>query len=250
MSIRKWVNCNALWVAFQSQPAPLLEFRSDSTTGTTALELPVPIPRTVRIATKIYEFLGGDDSWSCRLPCAAADSGRLASIFNLTGRLAPRYLRYSHLDQTPCGSCGVSQFSRRRRFLALPPLSSPLSPPLVRVASLRFQILLDGRHRGARVPRTDIKHHATHAVFREFPGGEDFSQRRRFLVLPSLSSPLSPPLVRVASPEPWIWLDDRHRGARVPRADIKRHADRAVSHDFFGGDDFWPCRLPYRHPGG
>ena len=36
-------------MTFQSQPAPLLEFRSDGTTATTALELPMPIPRTVRI---------------------------------------------------------------------------------------------------------------------------------------------------------------------------------------------------------
>ena len=42
-------NFNALWVTFQSQPAPLLEFRSDGTTATTALELPGSIPRTVRI---------------------------------------------------------------------------------------------------------------------------------------------------------------------------------------------------------
>jgi hypothetical protein len=42
-------NFNALWVTFQSQSAPLLEFRSDGTTATTALELPVSIPRTVRI---------------------------------------------------------------------------------------------------------------------------------------------------------------------------------------------------------
>jgi hypothetical protein len=42
-------NFNALGVTFQSRPASLLEFRSDGTTGTTALELPVPIPRIVRI---------------------------------------------------------------------------------------------------------------------------------------------------------------------------------------------------------
>jgi len=46
---------------------------------------------------------------------------------------------------------------------------------------------------------------ANRAVFRDFLSGEDFSQRRQFLaLLPSLSSPLSPPLVRDASLESWI----------------------------------------------
>ena len=56
--------------------------------------------------------------------------------------------------------------------------------------------------------------------------------------LPSLSSPLSPPLMRLASLGFWIRLDGRHRGARVPRTDIKRHANRAVFHDFLGGEIF------------
>ena len=68
-------------MTFQSQPASLLEFQSDGTTGTTALELPVPVPRTVRIA-KYFTIFSAAAIWSCRLPCAAADSGRLASIFN------------------------------------------------------------------------------------------------------------------------------------------------------------------------
>ena len=58
-----------------------------------------------------HDFLGGDDFWSCRLPCAAADSGRLGLIFDLTGRLAPQYApRYSHLDQARCESCCISRF--------------------------------------------------------------------------------------------------------------------------------------------
>ena len=146
---------------------------------------------------------------SCRLPCAAADSRRLASIFNLTGRLAPRYSRYSHLDQVPCESCGISRFSRRRRFLALPSLSSPLSPPLMRVSSLGFHIWLDGRHRGARVPRTDIKHHTNRAVFRDFLGDEDFSQRRRLLA--SLVAP-----VAAADASCLAWISDL-AGRQAPR---------------------------------
>ena len=58
------------------------------------------------------------------------------------------------------------------------------------------------------------------------------SRRRRFLALPSLSSPLSTPRMRGTSLGFWISLDSRHRGARVPRTDIKRHANRAVLHDF------------------
>ena len=78
---------------------------------------------------------------------------RLASIFNLNGWLAPRYLRYSHLDQTPCESCGISQFSRRRQFLALPPLSSPC------------------RRRWCELPRLDFRSYwTTGTVAPEFRG--------------------------------------------------------------------------------
>ena len=111
--LKKW---QKNWISFGSPlPAPSAHStsRSDGTTETTALELPVPIPRTEEPcgSRQLYGFLGGDDCWSCRrLPCAAADSGRLASIFNLTGRLAPRYSRYSHLDQAPYEPCGISWF--------------------------------------------------------------------------------------------------------------------------------------------
>ena len=52
------------------------------------------------------------------------------------------------------------------------------------------------------------------------------------MALPSLSSPLSSPLVRDTLLGFWISLDSRQRGARVPRTIIKRHANRAVLHDF------------------
>ena len=62
-------------------------------------------------------------------PCAAADSGRLASIFNLTGRLAPQYSRYSHLDQAPYESCGVSWFFSAATIFGLA-ANFGVSPPL------------------------------------------------------------------------------------------------------------------------
>ena len=101
--------------------------------------------------------------------------------------------------------------------MALPSLSSPLSPPLMRVASLGFRIWLDGRHRGARVPRTDIKRHANRAVFRDFLGGEDFSQRRRFLA--SLVAP-----VAAADASCLAWISDL-TGRQAPRrpSSVDRH---------------------------
>ena len=58
------------------------------------------------------------------------------------------------------------------------------------------------------------------------------------MALPSLSSLLSPPLMRVASLGFWIWLGGRHRGARVPRTDIKRHVNLAMFHAFLGSEFF------------
>ena len=59
------------------------------------------------------------------------------------------------------------------------------------------------------------------------------------MALPSLSPPLSPPpLMRVASLGFWIWLGGRHRGARVPRTDIKRHVNLAMFHAFLGSEFF------------
>ena len=101
--------------------------------------------------------------------------------------------------------------------MALPSLSSPLSPPLMRVASLGFHIWLDGRHRGARVPRTDIKRHANRAVFRDFLGGEDFSQQRRFLA--SFVAP-----VAAADTSRLVWISDL-TGRHAPRrpSSVDRH---------------------------
>ena len=124
----------------------------------------------------------------------------------------------------------------------------------MRVASLGFRIWLDGRHRGARVPRTDIKRHANRAVFRDFLGGEDFSQRRRFLA--SLVAPVA------AADASWLaWISDLtgREAARRPSC-VDRHQAPGKSRGIFAifsaakiflsGDDFWRCRLPYRHPGG
>ena len=84
-------NFNALWVAFQSQPASLLEFRSGGRLEPRHSSCLCQYQEPKREI--FHEFLGGGDFWSCRLPIpsAAADSGRLASIFNSTGRLAPQY---------------------------------------------------------------------------------------------------------------------------------------------------------------
>ena len=154
---------------------------------------------------------------SYRLPCAAADSGRLASIFNLqsdwtagttilallaSGPSPMRIVRY------------IAIFLGGDDFLALPSLSSPLSPPLMRAASRGFHIWLDGRHRGSRVPRTDIKRHANRAVFRDFL---DFSQRRRFLA--SLVAP-----VAAADASCLAWISDL-TGRQEPRrpSSVDRH---------------------------
>ena len=47
---------------------------------------------------------------------------------------------------------------------------------------------------------------------------------------------LPTPLMRGTSLGFWISLDSRHHGARVPRTDIRRHANRAVLHDFSAGE--------------
>ena len=122
----KWRSWRFGW-RFAPGKAPLLELRSDGTTETTALELPVPIPRTVRIAKYFTIFsVATIFGLVASPPCAAADSGRFASIFDLTGRLAPQYARFSHLDQAPCESCGISRFFSASAHLPLPlPLPTP-----------------------------------------------------------------------------------------------------------------------------
>ena len=111
---------------------------------------------------------------SCRLPWAAADSGRLASIFNLTGRLAPRYSRYSHLDQAPCESCGISRFFSAATIFGL--AVSLVAPVAAADAScLAWISHLTGRQAPRRLSSVD-RHQApckSRGVLR-------FSQRRRF----------------------------------------------------------------------
>ena len=65
-----------------------------------------------------------------------------------------------------------------------------------------------------------------------------FSAATIFGLAVSLVAPVDAADARGTSLGFWISLGSRHRGARVPRTDIKRHANRAVLHDFLGGEDF------------
>ena len=155
---------------------------------------------------------------SCRLPCAAADSGRLASIFNLTGRLAPQYSRYSHLDQAPSESCCIfKKNSRSRRFLAFVSLVAPVAAA-DDASCLAWISHLAGRQ-APRRPSSADRHQAPckSRDISRFLGGEDFSQQRRFLA--SFVAP-----VAAADTSCLVWISDlagRH-APRRPRS-VGRH---------------------------
>ena len=123
---------------------------------------------------KISRFSRWRRFLSCRLPCAAADSGRLASIFNLTGRLAPRYSRCSHLDQAPCESCGISRFFSAATIFGL--AVSLVAPVAAADASCLAWISHLAGRQAPRRPSSADRHQAPC----KSRGISRFSRRRRF----------------------------------------------------------------------
>ena len=189
------------WWRYGPSKAPLLELRSDGATETTALELPVPIPRTVRIAKHFTIFSVATIFClvaSPALPLIRGASLR-SSIFNLTGRLAPRYSRYSHLVQAPCESCGISRFFSEAAIFGL--AVSLVAPVAAADASCLAWISHLAGRQAPRLPSSADRHQAPC----KSRGISRLCRRRRFFSAATIfglsrrSSPLSPPLMRVAS---------------------------------------------------
>ena len=198
-------------------------------------------------------FLGGDDFLSCRLSCAAADSGRLASMFNLTGRLAPRYSRCSHLDQAPCESCGISRFFSAATIFRL--AVSLVAPVAAADASCLAWISdLTGRQTPRRPSSAD-----RHQAPCKSRGISQFSRRRRFFSAATIFGLSRRPcrrhwceLPRSDFRSDWTagTAAPEFRGPTSSAIQIARYfAIFSAATIFLSGDDFWPCHLarrPYR----